>query len=786
MIASMRIFTFLLFFICAISINSQSLPDHWAKKTGNIIQAGGIIHQDIYDETKVEEIRLYFKQADYWNQLTRNYNSKMDIPVRLIYKGVSYDSVAIRFKGQTSYSMNNTQKKSFNISMDEWKDQTLEGYKTLNLNNAFQDNSYMREILYYHFIRKYTPSAKANFVRLYINDEDWGIYSNVQQTNKTFIGEWYTDNEGINIRADRPDGTSVTQPGGGGGGGAMWGDGTAGFNFLGNDTSRYKQYYDLKSSGVSQTWQKLVSAADILNNTPFDQRERIYPEYFDIDKILWHLACENVFVDDDSYIYKGKMDYYLYYDVTSSRWSSYDYDANSTMSLARAGQWSPFYNAEKVNYPLLNKILQVPSFRQRYLAYYRTLMSDVLYEQNWTDQINQYDALIKDIVAQEKKKGITFQQYQNEVNNIRNYARIRKTFLNNNAEINVVPPFLSELCYFVHGVKWGNVTNKDEVTVTVKASFSQGIDKVNLYYGIGIDSKHALLEMKDDGQGVDFAANDGIFSASLPPQKSNALVCFYSEAIANNNVKTRAYLPAGAGHELMYYNVQGLKNEEKPLVINEFMATNTGVVKDPFGENEDWIELFNLTDKDINISGYYISDNPANIKKYKFKEGTVIRANDYLIVWADENGTQGPMHANFKLSAGGESILLSDTSGVILDSLTFGNQTTNQSAARKPNGTGAFVIGPHTFGKSNDGTTSVTDNYAEAIKLLIYPSPNDGNFFIKNMSMVTINAQIFEMTGRVVRNLAVQPSERSFVEGLTSGLYFVRSQGGVVKVLVTD
>ena len=183
----MRIFTFLLFFICAISINSQSLPDHWAKKTGNIIQAGGIIHQDIYDETKVEEIRLYFKQADYWNQLTRNYNSKMDIPVRLIYKGVSYDSVAIRFKGQTSYSMNNTQKKSFNISMDEWKDQTLEGYKTLNLNNAFQDNSYMREILYYHFIRKYTPSAKANFVRLYINDEDWGIYSNVQQTNKTFI-----------------------------------------------------------------------------------------------------------------------------------------------------------------------------------------------------------------------------------------------------------------------------------------------------------------------------------------------------------------------------------------------------------------------------------------------------------------------------------------------------------------------------------------------------------------------------------------------------------------------
>lgn len=781
----MRISPILIFLILPLVIlESQSLPKQWSKKTGNIIQGGITIHQDIYDDTKVEEIRLYFTQTDYWNQLTRNYNSKTDIPVRLVYKGISYDSVAIRFKGQTSYSMNSTPKKSFNISMDEWKDQTLQGYKTLNLNNAFQDNSFMREILYYYFARRYTPSAKANFVRLYINDEDWGIYSNVQQTNKTFIGEWYTDNEGINIRADRPDGTSVTQPGGGGGGGAMWGDGTAGFNFLGNDTAKYKQYYDLKSSGVSAPWQKLISAADILNNTAMEQRESVFPQYFDIDKILWHLACENIFVDDDSYIYKGKMDYYIYYDVTTSRWTSYDYDANSTISMSRAGQWSPFYNAEKVNYPLLNKILQVPAFRQRYLAYYRTMMNDVLNEQNWIDLINRYDSLIKDIVAQEKKKGITFQQYQTEINNLKNFARVRKSFLNNNTEINTGSPVLSDLSYTVKGVKWANVSNKDEVLVNVRASYSQGVEKVNLYYGIGIDSKHTIIEMKDDGKSGDALANDGIFSAVIPPQKSNALIVFYSEAIGQNSAKSRTYLPQGAGHELMYFNVQGLTNSEKSVVINEFMATNTGVVKDPFGENEDWIELYNLSDKDINMTGYYLSDNPANIKKFRFKEGTIIKAKDYLVIWADENGSQGPLHANFKLSASGESIILSDSTGIIQDSLTFSAQTTNQSAARKPNGTGSFVIGNHTLGKNNEGTTNLTDNQGEELKILVYPIPNEGHFFIENKAAIAQKASIFDATGRMIKTIAIKPNERKFVEELASGLYFVRSQGGVVKLVV--
>ena len=67
------------------------------------------------------------------------------------------------------------------------KNQDIEGYQTLNLNNSFEDASFMREVFYYHNLRQHAPAAKANFVHLYINDIDWGIYQNVQQLNKDFF-----------------------------------------------------------------------------------------------------------------------------------------------------------------------------------------------------------------------------------------------------------------------------------------------------------------------------------------------------------------------------------------------------------------------------------------------------------------------------------------------------------------------------------------------------------------------------------------------------------------------
>ncbi|MFM8485996.1 MAG: CotH kinase family protein, partial [Bacteroidota bacterium] len=124
-------------------------------------------------------------------------------------------------------------------------------------------------------------------------------------------------------------------------------------------------------------------------------------------------ASEIAFSDDDSYVFKGKMDYYIYYDPQTGFLTPLEFDGNSVMKSS-ATNWSVFYNATKVNYPLLNKLLAVPSIRQRYLAHMRTLVQDELNTTSFNALIDQYDAMINAAVQADPKKLYSYTQYTAE------------------------------------------------------------------------------------------------------------------------------------------------------------------------------------------------------------------------------------------------------------------------------------------------------------------------------------------------------------------------------------
>ena len=144
------------------------------------------------------------------------------------------------------------------------------------------------------------------------------------------------------------------------------------------------------------------------------------------------------------------------------------------------------------------------------------------------------------------------------------------------------------------------------------------------------------------------------------------------------------------------------------VVINELMADNDNVIADPQGDYDDWLELYNRTDSAVLLTGMYLSDKEDNLTKWEFPENTEIPANGYLIVWLDEdhddeNATQG-LHANFKLSKGGETVTLVGTDAQgnrVLDSITFGEQETDVAYGRLPDGTGDFQIVLATPGAEN-------------------------------------------------------------------------------------
>lgn len=140
------------------------------------------------------------------------------------------------------------------------------------------------------------------------------------------------------------------------------------------------------------------------------------------------------------------------------------------------------------------------------------------------------------------------------------------------------------------------------------------------------------------------------------------------------------------------YEASLKETENIGLYINEFMASNATTICDSFGSYSDWIELYNSTDTDMDISGFGISDNLSQPMKYRFPDGTTIAAKGYLVVFCSGNeGMQnGELHAPFGLRSYGEDVVIANRAGRIIDSYSFKNQETDVSMARIPDGTGEF------------------------------------------------------------------------------------------------
>jgi hypothetical protein len=122
------------------------------------------------------------------------------------------------------------------------------------------------------------------------------------------------------------------------------------------------------------------------------------------------------------------------------------------------------------------------------------------------------------------------------------------------------------------------------------------------------------------------------------------------------------------------------------LFINEFMASNSNSILDKdYNSYSDWIEIYNSTADTINMKNFFITDNLTQPKKFQFKNDFIIEPNGYKIIWCDEQNTGH--HTNFKLSASGEIIAIFNVDSQLIDSCSFGEQQTDISRGRFPNGT---------------------------------------------------------------------------------------------------
>ena len=146
------------------------------------------------------------------------------------------------------------------------------------------------------------------------------------------------------------------------------------------------------------------------------------------------------------------------------------------------------------------------------------------------------------------------------------------------------------------------------------------------------------------------------------------------------------------------------------LVINEVMNNNGSVFADEEGNIYDWVELYNGSNKEINLNGYSLSDD-ENKDKWFFNNIT-IKPKSYLIVYLSGDTKDG-LYANFKLSKnGGEKLILKDIHGKVIDMVETVKTNKNTSLARNLDGKWNIVK------KATPGFNNTEDGYNEFIESL--------------------------------------------------------------------
>jgi hypothetical protein len=101
-------------------------------------------------------------------------------------------------------------------------------------------------------------------------------------------------------------------------------------------------------------------------------------------------------------------------------------------------------------------------------------------------------------------------------------------------------------------------------------------------------------------------------------------------------------------------------------LITEFMASNSTTLADEDRAFPDWIELYNPDATAVNLSGWFLTDNATDKKKWTFPAVT-LAPQAYLVVFTsgkDRRDPAKPLHTNFSLNADGEYLALVRPDGV--------------------------------------------------------------------------------------------------------------------------
>ena len=717
--------------------------------------------QDVFD-IGIRKIEIFFSEPNWDDTLDVYYAN--DIGERLVadsilIDGIADENVGIKYKGNSSYNVNNI-KNPMNIRLDYVNNgQSIDGYNVLKLSNGFRDPSLVREVLSYEMAGEYMPSSKATYANVWVNGILIGLYTCVQSVDDDFTNEHFYERKGPFFKAEN---TGVQVPGC---------IGQLGILQYFSDTNCYQRAYEMESSN---DWTKLGNFTDTLNNH-FTEVENV----MDIDRSLWMMAFENLTVCLDGPINTIPHNFYLFQD-NNGRFSPILWDMNMAFGTFTNGLPTPiqnsdlqeldiFHSSTNNQNKLTTQLFSNDRYKRMYVAHMRTILAEQFANNNYSTRALQLQQIIDGDASADPNAFYTYTEFianlntsagstQNPIIGITELMDARITYLQGLSEFTASPPSITNLSS-------NPIVVLPHSTVSITADIAN-VNYAYLGYRFKFSDKFEKIQMYDDGLNGDGTSGDGIFGATVNVDARDVQYYIYAE-----NTNAGVFSPERAEHEFHQLAVVD------GLVINEIMAGNFSAVADQDGEYDDWVELYNGNSFSLNLSGYYLSDSENDLTKWTFPNVT-IAANDYLIIWCDTaGGTQSGLHTTYRLAADQEEVYLTAPTGIIIDAVHYVNMPTDMGYARVPNGTGIMRYQTQTYDATNQNGTEIVDVDMKS-KLRVYPNPSNNRIYILGE---TQGITIFNMMGQEV--YAAEQRNSVDISSWENGVYFVKSANSIVKII---
>ena len=497
--------------------------------------------QDFFAIDKIQQLNISFVQEN-WSYLLDSLRINGDEMLlgAVEINGQKFEDVGVRYKENRGFRPG-TKRNSYEISLDFIKKgQHMDGMTGLLLSEALRDPAMIREVVSYKIAGAYLPSPRANYASLAINEEEIGLFVNIEKVDVNFIKKHFNAGSEVSFYKSNPDYTV---------GKGMEGCASNAFGSLKMEKSADCfdfNFDDLTGNGFGA----LAKFSEALNSNTKD-----IEGLADVDQFLWMHAINNVLVNLYSYSGRYSQNYYLLEDsdgvfhpilgdMNLSFGSFKSIGFGSDLKLKQLQELDPMLHLDEGQFPLVSQLLSNPFYKKVYLSHFNAIVADFFKDGKFEKDVQSLQASIRGAIEADPNKEYSLEEFdksltetigtRSQIPGILELMDKRLNFIRKNKTLRILPPSISK----VEVKKRAQFSNEQINEFRICATVDKFPKEVQLFFRANDNGPFQKLLMKDDGNSNDQEANDGVFGATVTGIES---IEYY---ILAENAKAISYDPS--------------------------------------------------------------------------------------------------------------------------------------------------------------------------------------------------------------------------------------------------